>query len=730
MTSTVRRSVAVLALAAALGTAACGASTADRAAVVDGTVIRETDLQAAMSEINGMDPALLQEQLTPTGTLTALVQAPVVLDYLAGKGVVVSDSVASREAADRGVAEPSEGTLQVIKFASAISAAQESGQLTEPTARRSRSSSAPRTSRSTPATAPSTRTPRRSSSASPRGSRRSTQASDRLPVTVGALGLLLTSPRVAPGLLSHSAWEAVRSSTVRLARTLDDPLVEALQESGFGVQDVGDVSPPELARRLVDLATAASVLWLGSSDGDPGLADAIAAEVSRLESPPDVEVVVGSWDVQGGRLLDVVATMDRLRSPGGCPWDAEQTHETLSPYLVEEAHEVVYAIATGDRAHLAEELGDVLLQVVFHARVAEEAEDGAFDIDTVAGLLVDKLVRRHPHVFGDGDATTPAGGRAGLGTNQGRGEGSRCRRRRRRRPPARHPRLAARRPGRGEGALQAPAARPHGDAVDRGCGGEDRADLASGRGRGPRGTAPSRRRGRANRRRGLVQQLAPGSAGSPGAGRVVVRAALLASDVSGSGVAPLLGIGPVRIRTHITTPARSTKENDPHVAHHFPSPHRLRARRDSPPRHRAGSPRHGGPGRRFRRHRRPGDHQLSRRFHHGLDRFQREGVMADTTEGNGGVNGLHRLRREGVSGGMDRERQLGGFTYSTEVSTLPQGSSGISQDATKPSTPTVVRIDDTIEYLQVGAGVLAGAALVGAGVAVASRRNHRGLTPA
>ena len=226
-------------------------------------------------------------------------------------------------------------------------------------------------------------------------------------MTVGALGLLLTSPRVAPGLLSHSAWEAVRSSTVRLARTLDDPLVEALQESGFGVQDVGDVSPPELARRLVDLATADSVLWLGSSDGDPGLADAIAAEVSRLESPPDVEVVVGSWDVQGGRLLDVVATMDRLRSPGGCPWDAEQTHETLSPYLVEEAHEVVYAIATGDRAHLAEELGDVLLQVVFHARVAEEAEDGAFDIDTVAGLLVDKLVRRHPHVFGDGDATTP-----------------------------------------------------------------------------------------------------------------------------------------------------------------------------------------------------------------------------------------------------------------------------------------------------------------------------------
>jgi len=114
---------------------------------------------------------------------------------------------------------------------------------------------------------------------------------------------------------------------------------------------------------------------------------------------------------------------------------------------------------------------------------------------------------------------------------------------------------------------------------------------------------------------------------------------------------------------------------------------------------------------------------------HGLDRFQREGVVVDTSAGNGGINGLDRSRREGAPVGMDRERQLGGFTYSREVSTLPQGSS--SQGATRPSTPTVVRIEDhTVEYLQVGAGMLAGAALVGAGVAVASRRNHRGLTPA
>jgi len=221
-------------------------------------------------------------------------------------------------------------------------------------------------------------------------------------VTGGRLGLILTSPRVAPGLLSHGAWQAVAQASVRLARSLDEPLAEAVEESGFSVEEVGDATPPELARRLVDLARAVPVVWLGSSDGDPGLSDALASEVSRLELPPDVEVVVGSWDVQGGRLLDVVATMDRLRSPGGCPWDAEQTHASLRGYLLEEAHEAYDAIVDDDAAAMREELGDVLLQVVFHARVAAEAgADRRFDVDDVAGDLVEKLVRRHPHVFGD-----------------------------------------------------------------------------------------------------------------------------------------------------------------------------------------------------------------------------------------------------------------------------------------------------------------------------------------
>jgi len=111
--------------------------------------------------------------------------------------------------------------------------------------------------------------------------------------------------------------------------------------------------------------------------------------------------------VRGARLLELVAVMDRLRSPGGCPWDAAQTHESLTTYLLEEAYETVEAIETGDDPALREELGDLLLQVVFHARIAEEHPQ-PWDVDDVAGGIVDKLVARHPHVFGDATADSPA----------------------------------------------------------------------------------------------------------------------------------------------------------------------------------------------------------------------------------------------------------------------------------------------------------------------------------
>ena len=111
---------------------------------------------------------------------------------------------------------------------------------------------------------------------------------------------------------------------------------------------------------------------------------------------------------QGSRVVDLVAVMDRLRSPGGCPWDARQTHATLVEYLIEEAYETVEAIETDDDAGLREELGDLLLQVVFHARIAQERAEGAWSIDDVADGIIAKLVRRHPHVFADGDAVTAA----------------------------------------------------------------------------------------------------------------------------------------------------------------------------------------------------------------------------------------------------------------------------------------------------------------------------------
>lgn len=106
----------------------------------------------------------------------------------------------------------------------------------------------------------------------------------------------------------------------------------------------------------------------------------------------------------GSELLTLVAVMDRLRSPGGCPWDAEQTHETLVEYLIEETFETVEAIETGSRDELIEELGDLLLQVAFHSRIGQESQD-PWDIDDVARGITTKLIERHPHVFADATVT-------------------------------------------------------------------------------------------------------------------------------------------------------------------------------------------------------------------------------------------------------------------------------------------------------------------------------------
>jgi XTP/dITP diphosphohydrolase len=196
--------------------------------------------------------------------------------------------------------------------------------------------------------------------------------------------------------MSWSAWSAVASAQRRLASSSAVPLARAVAASGHPV----DVHPDADVATLLALAGdgAGDVVWLA----DDAEADRFpAALATALVDGPDasgveVEVLHASYDVPGARLLDLVTVMDRLRSE--CPWDREQTHRSLARYLLEETHETLEAIDSGDPVHLREELGDLLLQVYFHARVASEAEDG-FDIDDVAAGIVDKLVHRHPHVF-------------------------------------------------------------------------------------------------------------------------------------------------------------------------------------------------------------------------------------------------------------------------------------------------------------------------------------------
>lgn len=211
------------------------------------------------------------------------------------------------------------------------------------------------------------------------------------------LTFLVTSPRVAPGLMSWSAWQAVAAADRVLASDAAAPLFRAVTAAGHRV----DVVPGATVDDLLASARAETVVWLASDEEAVSFPPRLADRIVAAEETPAVEVLHGSYDVPGARLLDLVTVMDRLRA--SCPWDREQTHESLARYLLEEAYETLEAIETGDHAHLREELGDLLLQVYFHARIASERkgdQDGdGFDIDDVAGDIVDKLVRRHPHVF-------------------------------------------------------------------------------------------------------------------------------------------------------------------------------------------------------------------------------------------------------------------------------------------------------------------------------------------
>jgi XTP/dITP diphosphohydrolase len=219
----------------------------------------------------------------------------------------------------------------------------------------------------------------------------------------GDVVLLATGAFAPVGALTARAWDLLRGPADVCCASADHPLREALAEAGVtcAVLPIPDDGPPggrerALAATLAERAQpGVRLVYLLDVAGEPELAEAVAA------AGLSVETVVGSWDPPGAAMLAAAAVMDRLRSPGGCPWDAEQTHTSLAPYLIEEAYEAYQALEDGDSDGLREELGDVLMQVLFHARIASERGAEGWTIDDVAADLVDKLVRRHPHVFGE-----------------------------------------------------------------------------------------------------------------------------------------------------------------------------------------------------------------------------------------------------------------------------------------------------------------------------------------
>jgi XTP/dITP diphosphohydrolase len=201
--------------------------------------------------------------------------------------------------------------------------------------------------------------------------------------------VLATSPRVAPGLLSWPAWEALRSASAVLA-VPGHPALPALEQAGIAYRVAPGPAPgpaPAPAPAPGSDGADGLVVWLPEPGDDPPV-------------PPGARLLRGSADLPGAHFIDLVATMDRLRVE--CPWDARQTHASLAPHLLEECYEALEELESGDEQAVREELGDVLMQPVFHARVAAEREDGTgYTIDDVADGIVAKLVRRHPHVFGD-----------------------------------------------------------------------------------------------------------------------------------------------------------------------------------------------------------------------------------------------------------------------------------------------------------------------------------------
>ena len=232
----------------------------------------------------------------------------------------------------------------------------------------------------------------------------------------GGRVVLVETSDLLPGMLPFQAWDALATADIVLVRNpVAHPSAPSLHLAGLDLValdptplDRGDLlltrpgAPDDrrLAKSLVAAARERGRVVYLLEDDERGLAPALAGMVA--EHDIEIELVFLAQLPRGTELLRAVGIMDRLRDPdGGCPWDLEQDHHSLGRYLVEETYELLDAITSEDDADVKEELGDVLLQVLFHARIA--AERHAFGVDDVARALTDKLVRRHPHVFTDAD---------------------------------------------------------------------------------------------------------------------------------------------------------------------------------------------------------------------------------------------------------------------------------------------------------------------------------------
>lgn len=234
-----------------------------------------------------------------------------------------------------------------------------------------------------------------------------------MPPSLGPVIKLIIPGPAAPELLPVEAWTALSQAPEVLAAP-GDALAQRLRDAGVAVREVGDgTEPPRTRFQLLE--------QVGHSHGDSSpIAEALAAaavEASArgdvaviepherfrrvlmrrvLEAGGELEFVTGTMP-RGYTLLEVVRTMAILHGPDGCPWDREQTHRSLAKTLLDESYELLDAIEHGGPKELTEELGDLLLQIVFHAQMAHD--EGTFDIDDVAVGLDEKLKRRHPHVF-------------------------------------------------------------------------------------------------------------------------------------------------------------------------------------------------------------------------------------------------------------------------------------------------------------------------------------------